>query len=200
MPSKRKREPFARRVNNATEFFYECAPYIKSPPLQPLFTVRSNTTPVVVAEDGGQVCRMARELLSGKSRTLKMQRIFLVGFTLFAVGIPGLVHASSRNGQVEQWAKGQPSSVSRDKLSWMNGCVNNQEGHCVLAGDPTPGRIAGSKANGFLTQAVGRYMGQRVTVREMCSMGGSGTRFEVRTVETASETYAPQFAQQKTAA
>jgi hypothetical protein len=38
-----------------------------------------------------------------------------------------------------------------------------------------------------------------VTVREMRSMDGSGTLFEVRSVETASQTYAPQSAQQKAA-
>jgi hypothetical protein len=188
MPQKCQCEPFACYVNNSTDIFYECARYIKTGLLQPLFAVRRNTAPGVVTEDGEQVCRMARELLLGSSGTLLMQRIFLVMVTLFAVGIS----AQGRTVQGEPWEKGQPRSVTRQ----TNGSLK-QEVPCVLAGEYTPGCTAGLQANGFRAEAFAKEMGHRVTVRGIHSTDGPRARYEVRAVETISETRAPQSAQQK---
>jgi len=187
MPQKCQREPFACYVNNSTDIFYEWPRYIKTGLLQPLFAVCRNTSPCVVTEDGEQVCRMARELLLGSSGTLLMKRNFLVMVTLFAVGISG----RARTVQGETWG-GQPRSVTRQ----TNGS-QKQEVPSVPAGEYTPSCTAGLEANGFHAEPFAKEMGHRVTVRGIHSTDGSRARYEVRAVETISETGAPQSAQQK---
>jgi hypothetical protein len=199
MSLKSKREPFARCVNNSTDFFYEASWYIKRAGVQPLFAVRGNTTRVVVTENGEPVCQLARELLHGSFRTFMMQRLFLV---LFAVEIliPGSARAwpGQAEPKKEQAKKGQPKTASKGKTTAsMTGCIDEQQGHYVLLDDRALSQIAELEADGFPPESFAKHLGHKVTVRGIGSTGGTRPLFKVRTIETVSETCAPQPAEQK---
>ena len=202
MSLKSKREPFARCVNNSTDFFYEALWYIKKATVQPLFAVRGNTTPVVVTENGEPVCQLARELLQGRSRTFMMQRLFLVPLAVFALEIlvPGSAKAwpGQAEQKKEQAKKGQPKTASKEKTTAsMTGCIDEQQGHYVLLDDRAMNQIAELEADGFPPESFAKHLGHKVTVRGIGSTGSARPLFKVRTIETVSETCAPQPAQQE---
>jgi len=74
----------------------------------------------------------------------------------------------------------------------LTGCVDEQDGHYVLVDDRTLTPIASLEADGFPTEAFAKHMGHKVTVRGISSSGTGRLIFRVRTVDTVSDTCAPQ--------
>jgi hypothetical protein len=70
--------------------------------------------------------------------------------------------------------------------------VDEQDGRYVLVDDRTLTPIANLEADGFPTEAFAKHMGHKVTVRGISNSGSGRLIFKVRTVDTVSETCAPQ--------
>jgi len=122
-----------------------------------------------------------------------MKRIVLAVFTVIAVAIS----ASASPGQNQDQSQKQPSKQKKEeKTASMTGCVDQQEGRYVLTDDRSLAPIADLQADGFPTEGFAKHVGHKVTVRGINTANGSRPLFKVRTVETLSETCAPQPAPQ----
>jgi hypothetical protein len=205
-----KRAPFSRRVKNSTEIFYEWAGYIKTSALQPLFAVCASTKPVVVTEKGEPVCQLARELLLRIPGTIPipgtilMSRMVLARLTVLAAlavsfaGVTIVQSAPLTGWQEKQQPKtGSAKTDQKAKASSLTGCVDQQEGRYILVDDHGLNKIADLEAEGFPTEGFAKHVGHKVTVRGISSTSGTVPTFKVRTVETISETCAPQQSQGK---
>jgi len=135
------------------------------------------------------VCQLARELLDRAIGSKPMQSVVLALFTVLAV----IVSASASPGQKKEQGVKQPAKQEqKEKAASMTGCVDEQEGRYVLVDDHSLARIADLEADGFPNEGFAKHVGHRVTVRGMSMTNGSRPLFKVRTVETLSETCAPQ--------
>jgi hypothetical protein len=194
-----KRAPFSFRVKNATDIFYESAAYIKTLAGVPLLVVCSNTTSVVVTGAkatvwrSSRVSQLARELLARRIGAKTMKSMVLAIFTLIAVA----TSASASPGQEKDQSQKSPAKQKQsEKTASMTGCVDQQEGRYVLTDDRHLAPIADLEADGFPTEGFAKHVGHKVTVRGTNTANGSRPLFKVRTVETLSETCAPQPAPQ----
>jgi hypothetical protein len=118
-----------------------------------------------------------------------MQRMVLGLFTVLAVSVSATVISAQTGDQ----SRKQPAKQEQKTVS-MTGCVDEQEGRYVLVDDHSLARIADLEADGFPTEGFAKHMGHKVTVRGMSTANGARPLFKVRTVETISETCAPQAA------
>jgi len=115
---------------------------------------------------------------------------FVVVVTILASGIiPQVVMASqaqtTQAKKVEQ--KKKPEGAS------LTGCVDQQDGQFVLVDDHDLQKvIAHLDAEGFPVEGFAKHVGQKVTVRGISTSNDTRPVFKVRTVETVSETCAPQ--------
>jgi competence protein ComGC len=93
-----------------------------------------------------------------------------------------------------QDAPKQKKEASRGKSSAaaLTGCVDQQDGQYVLVNDQTLTPIANLEAEGFPTEGFAKHMGHKVTVRGSSNSGNSRPVFRVRSIETISDTCAPQ--------
>ncbi len=90
----------------------------------------------------------------------------------------------------------KPESKKTGNTS-LTGCVDEQDGRYVLVDDRTLTPIASLEADGFPTEAFAKHMGHKVTVRGISNSGSGRLIFKVRTVDTVSETCAPQHRENK---
>jgi hypothetical protein len=74
----------------------------------------------------------------------------------------------------------------------MTGCIDQQAGQYVLVDDHGLKRIADLEAEGFPTEGFAKHLGHKVVVRGTSSAGEKQPLMKVRTIETVSETCAPQ--------
>jgi len=74
----------------------------------------------------------------------------------------------------------------------MTGCIDQQQGQYVLVDEKGLKRIADLEAEGFPVEGFAKYVGHKVIVRGTRIAGDKQPRFRVRTVETVSDTCAPQ--------
>jgi hypothetical protein len=116
---------------------------------------------------------------------------FVVVVTVLASGmIQQEVMASQAQAQqkkVEQ--KKKPEGAS------LTGCVDQQDGQFVLVDDRDLKVVANLDAEGFPAEGFAKHVGSKVTVRGISTTGGARPVFKVRTIETVSETCAPQATQ-----
>jgi len=152
--------------------------------------VNGDTISVVVTADGEPVGHLARELLTTFIGAKSMKRMVLGLFTALAVSVSVTVIPA----QTKDQSKKQPAKQEQKTVS-MTGCVDEQEGHYVLVDDHSLARIADLEADGFPTEGFAKHMGHKVTVRGMSTSNGARSLFKVRTVETLSDTCAPQAPQ-----
>jgi hypothetical protein len=120
-----------------------------------------------------------------------MQRPALVLLCVLAVA----VCANTSPAQSKDQSRKQPAAQGQ-KTSSMTGCVDEQEGRYVLVDDRSLARIADLEADGFPNEGFAKHMGHKVTVRGMSTTNGDRPLFKVRTIDTVSETCAPQQAPQ----
>ena len=81
---------------------------------------------------------------------------------------------------------------SESKKTSLTGCIDEQDGHYVLIDNRTLTPIANLEAEGFPTEGFAKHLGHKVTVRGISNSGTGRPVFTVRSIETISETCAPQ--------
>jgi hypothetical protein len=74
----------------------------------------------------------------------------------------------------------------------LSGCVDQQDGRYVLVDDRSLAPVADLEADGFPTDGFAKHMGHKVTIRGTSNSGSTRPLFKVRTIETVSETCAPE--------
>ena len=119
---------------------------------------------------------------------------FVVVSTILASGIlPQAVVAAqaqpTQSKKTEQRKKPEGTSLT--------GCVDQQDGQFVLVDDHDLKVVANLDAEGFPVEGFAKYVGQKVAVRGISASGNTRPVFKVRTIETISETCAPQATQQE---
>ena len=113
-----------------------------------------------------------------------------VMFAIFAVAVT----ARPLPGRDEQ--KAQPKQEQKGKTASLTGCVDEHDGRYVLVDDRALRPIADLEADGFPTEGFAKHMGHKVTVRGTSSSGGTRPTIKVRSIQTVSDTCAPQELQQ----
>ena len=88
--------------------------------------------------------------------------------------------------------KDPPAKAQKPKTDSLTGCIDQQEGGYVLVDNRTMNVVAALEADGFPTEGFAKHMGHRVTIRGISSPAGPLPRFRVRSIETVSDTCAPQ--------
>jgi hypothetical protein len=128
-------------------------------------------------------------LVIGKPQMRRVSKFFAVAIILTA-WIPRTVVASQAENSQPKKAeqKKKPEGAS------LTGCVDQQEGQYVLVDDHDMKVVATLQAEGFPTEGFAKHVGQKVTVRGTNNPEGTRTIFKVRSIETMSQTCAPQAA------
>lgn len=114
----------------------------------------------------------------------------LVLCTVLAVITPFTVRGAV--GQSDPPPKKEPAKKKAEQGSSLTGCVDEQDGRYVLVDDRSLAAIADLVAEGFPTEGFAKHVGHKVTVRGTTSSGGARTVMKVRSIETISDTCAPQ--------
>ena len=107
--------------------------------------------------------------------------------TILAVGVP----QSGATSQAEK-SEGNTNQKKKPASTSLTGCVDQQEGQYVLVDDHDLKVVANLDAEGFPIEGFAKHVGQKVTVRGTQNPGDARPVFKVRTIETVSETCAPQ--------
>jgi hypothetical protein len=114
---------------------------------------------------------------------------FAVVVTVLALGI---IPQSAIASQAQTQAKKAEQKKKPEGTS-LTGCVDQQDGQFVLVDDHDLKVVASLDAEGFPAEGFAKHVGSKVTVRGVSSSpGGARPVFKVRTIETVSETCAPQ--------
>jgi hypothetical protein len=90
------------------------------------------------------------------------------------------------------FAQSNPQSKEAAKTASMTGCIDEDNGRYVLVDDKDLKPIADLEADGFPTEGFAKHVGHKVTVRGSSTPASSRPLFKVRSIETVSETCAPQ--------
>ena len=85
----------------------------------------------------------------------------------------------------------------KTKTASLTGCIDEKEGRYVLVDERTLNPVANLEADGFETEGFAKHVGHKVIVRGTSNPGGAVPVFKVRSVETISDTCAPQQQQGK---
>ncbi len=120
-----------------------------------------------------------------------MNRRFLA-IPLFALLYAGTSRPAYPTPQASQGQQKQPKAPAKPAGASMTGCVDEQDSRYVLTDDRTLNPIANLEADGFPTEGFAKHMGHKVTVRGTSNPGDPLPVFKVRSIETISETCAPQ--------
>jgi hypothetical protein len=113
----------------------------------------------------------------------------LVLFTVLVAISPTIARGTAEGPDQK---KVDPAKKKVEQGSSLTGCIDQQEGQYVLVDDRSLAPIADLIAEGFPTEGFAKHVGHKVTVRGTTNSGGSRTSIKVRTIETLSETCAPQ--------
>ncbi len=95
-------------------------------------------------------------------------------------------------GPGPMFAQTNPQSKAAPKTASMTGCIDEENGRYILVDDRELKPIADLEAEGFPTEGFAKHMGQKVIVRGTSTTGEVRPLFKVRSIETVSETCAPQ--------
>jgi len=90
------------------------------------------------------------------------------------------------------FAQTDPQTKPADKTASMTGCIDEDNGRYILVDDRELKPIADLQAEGFPTEGFAKHVGHKVIVRGISSPGENRPLFKVRSIETVSETCAPQ--------
>ena len=112
---------------------------------------------------------------------------------MVALSLPGSQAASAGSEQASQkQGQKQGQSKAKDSGASLTGCIDEQNGRYVMLNDRTLDPIADLEAEGFETEGFAKHVGHKVTVRGVSSPGETRPLFKVRSIETVSDTCAPQ--------
>jgi hypothetical protein len=90
------------------------------------------------------------------------------------------------------YAQANPQAKAAGKSTSMTGCIDEDNGRYILVDDRELKPIADLQAEGFPAEGFAKHLGHRVVVRGTSSPGEIRPLFKVRSIETVSETCAPQ--------
>jgi len=90
------------------------------------------------------------------------------------------------------YAQAKPPAKAETKQSATTGCVDEQDGHYVLVDDHDLKPIADLQADGFPEEGFAKHVGHKVIIRGTHNPGNTRPLIKVRSIETVSETCAPQ--------
>ena len=113
----------------------------------------------------------------------------IVLITILALISPTTARGAA--GMSEQ-KKQEPARKKTEQAISLTGCIDQQDGQYVMIDDRSLTAIADLVAEGFPTEGFAKHMGHKVTVRGTTTSGGTHTIFHVRSIETLSDTCAPQ--------
>jgi len=99
---------------------------------------------------------------------------------------------SAQDTPKQSGAKEKSAPPPKEASASLTGCVDEQEGNYVLLSDRTMNPIANLQADGFPKEGFAKHVGHKVTVRGTSNTQGTLPLFKVRTIETVSDTCAPQ--------
>jgi hypothetical protein len=88
--------------------------------------------------------------------------------------------------------QGAGKQQQTEQGSSLTGCVDQQDGQYVLVDDRNMAPVADLVAEGFPTEGFAKYVGHKVTVRGTSNSGGARTVLKVRSIQTVSDTCAPE--------
>lgn len=120
---------------------------------------------------------------------MRHQAAWLAVLAVFATIAPssGFCAAQEPNSQKKAPAAKKKAAPGAS----LSGCVDQQEGHYVLADDRSLSPLADLEADGFPTEGFAKHVGHKVTVRGTSTSGSTRPVFKVRTIETISEMCGP---------
>jgi len=122
---------------------------------------------------------------------MNRQTVSIVIVPVLALATLATGHSASGAGQATQ--KQDPGSKERKAAKdSLTGCVDQQDGRYVLVDFRTMNAVATLEADGFPTEGFAKHVGHKVTVRGISSPDGALPHFKVRSIETISDTCAPQ--------
>ena len=96
-------------------------------------------------------------------------------------------------------AQSQPAKKTEPAskpVASRTGCLDEQDGRYVLVDDHDLKVVASLEADGFPADGFAKHVGQKVTLRGISIPSGTHPVFRVRSIETVSETCAPDKTQQ----
>jgi len=96
-----------------------------------------------------------------------------------------------RGAAGQQQERTPPAKTDPKSSGTLKGCIDEQEGRYVLISADTRAVIASLQAEGFPTEGFAKHVGHKVTVRGTSIPGGTTPVFKVRSVETLSDSCAP---------
>jgi hypothetical protein len=95
--------------------------------------------------------------------------------------------------QTQERPKQKAAPKSKTDQASLSGCIDEQDGRYVLIEGRTRALIANLEADGFETEGFAKHVGHKVIVRGTSNPSGAEHPvFKVRSVETVSDTCAPQ--------
>jgi len=90
------------------------------------------------------------------------------------------------------FAQANPQAKSDQRAASMTGCIDEDNGRYRLVDDRELQPIADLQAEGFPAETFAKHVGHKVVVRGTSNPGDVRPLFKVRSIETVSETCAPQ--------
>jgi hypothetical protein len=117
---------------------------------------------------------------------MNRQLVFIACLSVFMT-VPAAGNQKQDKAKTEQKAK----------TASLTGCVDEKEGRYVLLDERTLNPVADLEADGFETEGFAKHVGHKVTVRGTSKPGGEVPVFKVRSIQTISDTCAPQQQQGK---
>jgi hypothetical protein len=115
------------------------------------------------------------------------RQLVFIAFLLVLAAVP-----TAGNQDQDKAKTGQKAQTAS-----LTGCIDEKEGRYVLVNERTLNPVANLEADGFETEGFAKHVGHKVTVRGTSSPGGAVPVFRVRSIETVSESCAPQQDQGK---
>jgi hypothetical protein len=125
-----------------------------------------------------------------------MWQVFARSVVVGTVLAWGIIPQAAMASQAQTQAKKVDQKKKPEGAS-LTGCVDQQDGQFVLVDDHDLKVVANLDAEGFPTEGFAKHVGSKVTVRGISTTGGTRPVFKVRSIETVSETCAPQATQRE---
>ena len=143
------------------------------------------------------LCRLARQLLDFGERQAVMRQAIARAIAVVTILASGIIPNAEMTLHAQTTQTRKSEQKKKPEGTSLTGCVDQQDGQFVLVDDHDLKVVANLDAEGFPTEGFAKHVGSKVTVRGISTTGGPRTVFKVRSIETVSETCAPQATQRE---
>jgi hypothetical protein len=126
--------------------------------------------------------------------------LVLIAVLAVRLAMPVAGNSATWGGATDQTSSDKQDKAKAEqkaKTVSLTGCVDEKEGRYVLLNERTMNPVASLEADGFETEGFAKHVGHKVTVRGISNPGGAVPVFKVRSIETVSDSCAPQQQQGK---